>query len=82
MIGGTDPDLTHMGNPWPFRFRPNDIYSARIRFADLSPMLRTTRSQSEALSNTFEAARFRLFAWAALSGSELHVCGWGTHNEK
>jgi branched-chain amino acid transport system substrate-binding protein len=30
MIGGTDPDLTHMGNPWLFRFRPNDIYSARV----------------------------------------------------
>jgi branched-chain amino acid transport system substrate-binding protein len=29
MIGGTDPDLTHMGNPWLFRFRPNDVYSAR-----------------------------------------------------
>jgi branched-chain amino acid transport system substrate-binding protein len=30
MIGGTDPVLTHMGNPWLFRFRPNDIYSARV----------------------------------------------------
>jgi len=30
MIGGTDPQLTHMGNPWLFRFRPNDIYSARV----------------------------------------------------
>jgi branched-chain amino acid transport system substrate-binding protein len=30
MIGGTDPVLTHMGNPWFFRFRPNDIYSARV----------------------------------------------------
>jgi branched-chain amino acid transport system substrate-binding protein len=30
MIGGTDPALTHMGNPWFFRFRPNDIYSARV----------------------------------------------------
>jgi len=30
MIGGTDPRLTHMGNPWLFRFRPNDIYSARV----------------------------------------------------
>jgi branched-chain amino acid transport system substrate-binding protein len=30
MIGGTDPELTHMGNPWLFRFRPNDIYSARV----------------------------------------------------
>jgi branched-chain amino acid transport system substrate-binding protein len=29
MIGGTDPQLTHMGNPWLFRFRPNDFYSAR-----------------------------------------------------
>ncbi len=30
MIGGTDPVLTHIGNPWFFRFRPNDIYSARV----------------------------------------------------
>lgn len=30
MIGGTDPQLTAMGNPWLFRFRPNDRYSARV----------------------------------------------------
>ena len=30
MIGATDPQLTHMGNPWVFRCRPNDIYSARV----------------------------------------------------
>jgi branched-chain amino acid transport system substrate-binding protein len=30
LIGGTDPMLTHMGNPWFFRFRPNDVYSARV----------------------------------------------------
>src|SRR5271163_3708973 len=30
MIGGTDPALTHMGNQWYFRFRPNDGYSARV----------------------------------------------------
>lgn len=30
MIGGTDPQLTHMNNPWLFRCRPNDIYSARV----------------------------------------------------
>ncbi len=30
MMGGTDPALTHMGNPWFFRCRPNDIYSARV----------------------------------------------------
>ncbi|HEY6336311.1 MAG TPA: ABC transporter substrate-binding protein, partial [Alphaproteobacteria bacterium] len=30
MIGGTDPALTHMDNPWFFRFRPNDTYSARV----------------------------------------------------
>jgi branched-chain amino acid transport system substrate-binding protein len=30
LIGGTDPALTHMGNPWFFRFRPNDGYSARV----------------------------------------------------
>jgi branched-chain amino acid transport system substrate-binding protein len=30
MIGGTDPKLTHMGNQWLFRFRPNDSYSGRV----------------------------------------------------
>lgn len=30
MFGGTDPVLTHMGNQWLFRFRPNDTYSARV----------------------------------------------------
>ncbi|MET7245850.1 ABC transporter substrate-binding protein [Methylobacterium sp. EM32] len=30
MIGGTDPQLTAVGNPWLFRFRPNDRYSARV----------------------------------------------------
>jgi branched-chain amino acid transport system substrate-binding protein len=30
MIGGTDPALTHMGNPWIFRFRPNDSYSGKV----------------------------------------------------
>lgn len=29
-FGGTDPTLTHLGNPWLFRFRPNDTYSARV----------------------------------------------------
>jgi branched-chain amino acid transport system substrate-binding protein len=30
MFGGTDPTLTHNGNPWLFRCRPNDSYSARV----------------------------------------------------
>src|SRR5215468_3091488 len=30
LIAATDPQLTHMGNPWLFRFRPNDVYSARV----------------------------------------------------
>jgi branched-chain amino acid transport system substrate-binding protein len=30
MFGGTDPGLTHAGNPWLFRCRPNDSYSARV----------------------------------------------------
>jgi branched-chain amino acid transport system substrate-binding protein len=38
MIGGTDPALTHMGNPWLFRCRPNDIYSARV-IADYGAMV-------------------------------------------
>ena len=30
MIGGTDPTLTHLGNRWLFRCRPNDSYSAKV----------------------------------------------------
>ncbi|MBV9654306.1 MAG: ABC transporter substrate-binding protein [Acetobacteraceae bacterium] len=30
MFGGTDPSLTHAGNPWLFRCRPNDTYSAQV----------------------------------------------------
>ncbi|HEY6003743.1 MAG TPA: ABC transporter substrate-binding protein [Anaeromyxobacter sp.] len=30
MIGGTDYGLTHAGNPWLFRCRPNDGYSAKV----------------------------------------------------
>lgn len=29
MIGGTDPKLTHVGNHWVFRFRPNDNYASK-----------------------------------------------------
>lgn len=30
MIGGTNYNLTHTGNPWLFRTRPNDSYSAKV----------------------------------------------------
>ncbi len=30
IIGGTDPALTHSGNPWFFRTRPNDNYSSKV----------------------------------------------------
>ena len=30
MFGGTDPTLTQQGNPWLFRCRPNDTYSAKV----------------------------------------------------
>src|SRR5580698_1757200 len=30
MIGGTDPNLTHMGNQWLFRCRPTDSYSGSV----------------------------------------------------
>ncbi|MBE7202187.1 MAG: ABC transporter substrate-binding protein, partial [Parafilimonas terrae] len=29
-FGGTDPVLTQLGNPWLFRFRPNDSFSAKV----------------------------------------------------
>ncbi|HTT36877.1 MAG TPA: ABC transporter substrate-binding protein [Burkholderiales bacterium] len=30
MIGGTDPSLTRVNNPWVFRARPNDLYSSKV----------------------------------------------------
>src|SRR5258706_13840555 len=30
MIGGTDPSLTHVNNPWVFRCRPNDTFSSPV----------------------------------------------------
>ncbi|MDB5854184.1 MAG: transporter substrate-binding protein [Herminiimonas sp.] len=30
VVGGTDVGLTHSGNPWIFRARPNDGYSAKV----------------------------------------------------
>jgi len=30
LFGGTDPTLTQQGNPWLFRCRPNDTYSAKV----------------------------------------------------
>ncbi len=29
-FGGTDPNLTHAGDPWLFRCRPNDTFSAKV----------------------------------------------------
>jgi branched-chain amino acid transport system substrate-binding protein len=30
LVGGTDPSLTKVNNPWLFRMRPNDSYSSRV----------------------------------------------------
>jgi branched-chain amino acid transport system substrate-binding protein len=30
MIGGRDPSLTRVNNPWIFRVRPNDLYSSKV----------------------------------------------------
>lgn len=30
LIGGTSPKLTQAGNPWVFRFRPNDNYASQV----------------------------------------------------
>jgi branched-chain amino acid transport system substrate-binding protein len=29
-IGGSDPSLTHVNNPWIFRVRPNDLFSSKV----------------------------------------------------
>ncbi len=33
VIGGSDPSLTRVNNPWIFRVRPNDLYSSRVMAA-------------------------------------------------
>ena len=33
LVGGTDPSLTKDNNPWIFRVRPNDSYSAKVNAA-------------------------------------------------
>src|SRR6201998_167025 len=52
MIGGTNPDLTHMGNPWLFRFRPNDNYSGRV-IADFR--VNTLGHKTEAIVHSTDA---------------------------
>src|ERR1035437_5898022 len=52
MIGGTDPELTHLGNPWLFRFRPNDTYSARV-IADY--VVKTLGKKKVAIVNSTDA---------------------------
>ncbi|MCL8208105.1 MAG: ABC transporter substrate-binding protein [Actinomycetia bacterium] len=37
--GGTDPTITHEGDPWVFRFRPNDNYSGRTMAYYLTQVL-------------------------------------------
>jgi branched-chain amino acid transport system substrate-binding protein len=52
MFGGTDPTLTHMGNRWLFRCRPNDSYSARV-IADFA--INGLKKQKLALVNSTDA---------------------------
>jgi branched-chain amino acid transport system substrate-binding protein len=33
LIGGSDPSLTRVNNPWIFRVRPNDLYSSKVMAA-------------------------------------------------
>src|ERR1700739_2097780 len=52
MIGGTDPNLTHMGNQWLFRCRPNDNYSGRV-IADFR--VNTLGHKTEAILHSTDA---------------------------
>src|SRR5260221_1915924 len=64
MIGGTDPTLTHMGNQWLFRFRPNDSYSGRV-IADYG--VNTLAKKKWAIvhsTDAFGTAGGRALAWA------------------
>jgi branched-chain amino acid transport system substrate-binding protein len=38
-IGGSDPSLTRVNNPWIFRIRPNDMYSSRVMATYISKNL-------------------------------------------
>jgi branched-chain amino acid transport system substrate-binding protein len=66
MIGGTNPDLTHMGNQWLFRFRPNDNYSGRV-IADFG--VNTLGKKKWAIVHSTDA--FGTAGGKALSGADV-----------
>jgi branched-chain amino acid transport system substrate-binding protein len=51
MIGGTDPALTHMGNQWLFRFRPNDSYSGGKALAEALGKIGATVALDQGYAN-------------------------------
>lgn len=52
MVGGTDPSLTKVNNPWIFRMRPNDSYSSRV-IADYG--VKTLKGQKWAIVHSTDA---------------------------
>jgi branched-chain amino acid transport system substrate-binding protein len=54
-IGGSDPSLTRVNNPWIFRIRPNDFYSSKVMAEYAVKSLKGTRIAIVHSTDTFGA---------------------------
>lgn len=52
-IGGSDPSLTRVNNPWIFRVRPNDFYSSKVMAEYTVKVLKGTRPAILHSTDTF-----------------------------
>ena len=68
-FGGTDPNLTHAGDPWLFRCRPNDSYSAKVIAAFGVETLKLKKWALVTSTDAFGSSGARLL------GAELQALG-------
>jgi len=54
-IGGSDPSLTRVNNPWIFRIRPNDLYSSKVMAAYIAKQLNGKKVAIVHSTDTFGA---------------------------
>jgi len=54
-IGGSDPSLTRVNNPWIFRIRPNDLFSSRVMAEHAVKTLKGTKIAVVHSTDTFGA---------------------------
>ncbi len=79
MIGGTDPALTHTGNRWLFRCRPNDSYSAKVIFAYGDETLAKKKWAIVHSTDAFGTGGMKAFTGSLKDGGHRAGAGAGLH---